>query len=203
MQRLRGCVPGQRVRVLVVTDGAASGNSTVIAPEQLAVLRRNECVQAGAELGLAPEDIVFLDFPDMGASRLITRIAAVLRLHIEDFRPTAVFSAYGDDVHPDHRAVAWAVALLCREGVMTCPVYEYPVSFWPFAALRHLWRVPRLRRLRRIDAAAQAPQKRLAMRRHRSQVENLTGEAAWFHFAPYQLKRYFRSYEIFFEKSRS
>ncbi len=194
---------GQKVRVVIVTDGAASGNSTVIAPPELARMRQKETFDAGKILGLSPDDIAFLNFPDAGIAQMVGDIASALRSHIVAMRPALVFSPYGWDRHADHRAIAAAVEQLIRDGTLAGPVYEYPISFWPYAALRHLLRPAQILRLRRIDAREHLPVKMLAMQAHRSQIENLTREKSWFYFKPYQLARFFRAHEIFFEKPRA
>ena len=59
------CRQGLRGKVVVVSDGAGSHpNSKAYPPERLRVLREEEARQAGAELGLNPEQMLFLGLPD-------------------------------------------------------------------------------------------------------------------------------------------
>ena len=59
------CRQGLRGKVVIVSDGAGSHpNSKAYPPERLIPLREEEAKQAGAELGLNPEDILFLRLPD-------------------------------------------------------------------------------------------------------------------------------------------
>lgn len=199
----RLCATGQKVRVLIVTDGAASGNSSIISPYELVQIRHNECLEACKTLGVKADDVVFMNFPDGGASALIDTIAAVIKTHVVAFQPTLIFSPYSEDYHPDHRAIAAAIDQLCRDKTIAGTVFEYPISFWPFVALRHLLHPSKLRRLRRISAMPYLTHKMRAMKAYRSQLENMTGEAAWFYFKPEQILRFFREHELFFEKPPS
>jgi LmbE family N-acetylglucosaminyl deacetylase len=55
------CEQGLRTKVVMVSDGVGSHpNSKAYPPERLRFLREEEAKQAGAELGLKPEDMLFL-----------------------------------------------------------------------------------------------------------------------------------------------
>jgi GlcNAc-PI de-N-acetylase len=59
------CGQGLRAKVVIVSDGAGSHpNSKAYPPDRLSALREDEAKQAGAELGLRPEDMLFLRLPD-------------------------------------------------------------------------------------------------------------------------------------------
>ena len=59
------CRQGFRVRIIVVSDGAGSHpNSKAYPPDRLRSLREEEARRAGAELGVAPEEMLFLGLPD-------------------------------------------------------------------------------------------------------------------------------------------
>ena len=59
------CRQGLRGKVVIVSDGAGSHpNSKAYPPDRLRALREEEARQAGAELGLRPEDMLFLGLPD-------------------------------------------------------------------------------------------------------------------------------------------
>ena len=54
------CRQGLRGKVVIVSDGAGSHpNSKAYPPDRLRSLREEEAKQAGAELGLKPEEICF------------------------------------------------------------------------------------------------------------------------------------------------
>ena len=197
---VRARAAGQRVRVVIVTDGRASARSAIIAPDALAAMRRSEAKRAARVLGVEPEDLIFLDFPDGETERHMKHIASALREQIEIFAPSQIFACHIVDGHPDHRAVAAAVTHLCEAGSIPCPVYDYPIWFWPQFALGYLLRPRMLARIRAIDARPGLARKREAMAEYRSQLENATGEKGWFILPEAYLARFFRPYELFFER---
>lgn len=102
---------GARLRVLVVSDGAASHpESRAWPPARLVSERRRETRRAMAALGIAPDRIRFLGLPD-GAlaepeAKLEQRLARVMR---QMPPPDLIVTPVVDDAHADHRAVAHAV----------------------------------------------------------------------------------------------
>ena len=59
------CRQGVRGKVVIVSDGTGSHpNSRAYPPDRLSSLREEEARQAGTELGLKPEDMLFLRLPD-------------------------------------------------------------------------------------------------------------------------------------------
>jgi LmbE family N-acetylglucosaminyl deacetylase len=59
------CRQGVRGKVVIFSDGSGSHpNSKACPPDRLASLREEEARQAGAELGLKPEEMLFLRLPD-------------------------------------------------------------------------------------------------------------------------------------------
>ena len=59
------CRQGLRGKVVIVSDGVGSHpNSKAYPPDRCRALREEEAKQAGAELGLKPEDMLFLGLPD-------------------------------------------------------------------------------------------------------------------------------------------
>ena len=191
---------GRRVGVIIVSDGSRSVQSAVITPQQLAALRVDEALAAVSAFGVAKESVQFLGFPDSRLGDATQAIADAVLTQIAAVRPAEMYVPYGIDGHQDHRAVAAAIDLLQRAGKIPCPVYEYPVWFWPWQALRHLAMPRRLLRLRRVSTAGCLATKREAMLRYRSQCENFTGEPdAWF-LEQKMLANFFKAHELFFEK---
>ena len=103
--------PGARVRVLVVTDGAASHPASTRWPRaRLVAERRRETRHGMRALGVASGDVACLGMPDGGletAEAPHRPIARAIRL----FRgfDLLVGPSMRDD-HPDHRVVAQAIA---------------------------------------------------------------------------------------------
>ena len=188
---MRAREAGKRVFVIVITDGAASSQPPVLKPEELIAERRMETEQACSILGVAREDIVFLSFSDGRAPEHVNDIASELQKYIKRLKPEEIFSPYGDDDHDDHKAVAAAVDVLVNNGVITVPVYEYPLWFWPWRAQKNALNPFRLARLRVISTAGLIARKKEAIMVYKSQI---------IHWNHHFLRYYLQSYEIFFEK---
>ncbi|MCS6907530.1 MAG: PIG-L family deacetylase [Anaerolineales bacterium] len=101
---------GAKVYLVIVSDGARG--SFEHSSQALAEIRRQEAQRAAAVLGAEPP--IFLGYPDL---ELDTLPPGVLRERfirlIRQYRPEIVvagdaFARY--EVHPDHRAVAWAAS---------------------------------------------------------------------------------------------
>ncbi len=119
---------GSRVMVVFFTDGdnnpwAQRASElrwpiTAVDRARFAVRRRREARRALERLGVSPESVVFLGFPDQGASDLLLhanevamrKVTEVLR----EWRPTVVVGPSLLDLHPDHSAL----------GVMLCLALE-------------------------------------------------------------------------------
>lgn len=191
---------GRRVHVAIVSDGSQSIQSSVISAAQLATMREQEAVAAVGVLGLPGEEVSFLGFPDSRLADHIPAVAAAILARVASLAPAEIYVPYGSDGHQDHRAVAAAIDLLVDSGKLSGAVYEYPVWFWPWQALRHVAMPRRLMRLCRVSTAGCLATKRLAMLSYRSQCENITGEAdAWF-LDEKMLANFFKANELFFRK---
>jgi N,N'-diacetylchitobiose non-reducing end deacetylase len=98
---------GDRVWIVIATDGSKGSFDHDSAT--LARIRREEAAAAAAALGAEPP--VLLNHPDMeldtlGGGQLRGEFIRLIRR----YRPDVVIAEdpYARDVHPDHRAVAWA-----------------------------------------------------------------------------------------------
>lgn len=202
---------GQPVRIVIVTDGRFSAQSSIMTPDEIAALRREEAPRACAVLGVTSENIVFLPFTDCEAEEDKEKISSALLQQIKDFAPQHIFSPYGVDLHPDHQTIAAVVNNLVKSGNITCPVYQYPIWFWNFTAwslklaslpkilIQFLKHPCRSLCLRRVSAQDYLDLKKAALAEYRSQCENLTGETGWRLLPQVFLKKFFVPYELFFE----
>ena len=197
---LRARRSGRRVVVVIVSDGSQSVRSATITPRELADLRIAEATAAVAALGVGREEIVFLGFPDTQLTENQQAVADVLRRHIDELRPAEIYAPYGIDGHRDHRAVAAALTSLIDAGAVGCPVYEYPLWFWPRRAVEHLAMPAALRRLRKVSTAGLLGPKRQAMDAYRSQSENFTGEPGAWYLTETTLGDFFQPEELFFQR---
>ncbi len=200
---MRARKAGCHVRVLIVTDGRASSQSAVISPDELVAMRHVETERACRVLGVSSENIIFLNFTDGKIEDKVDAVAAELEIVVRQMKPDKIFSPYGIDGHADHRAVAAAVDVLAKRGVLTGPVYEYPIWFWPWTALNHAFRPSRLWWLRCVSSDGFLDRKREAIDAYRSQRVNLTGEKNWWTLEDRFLSHFLQPYELYFEKPSS
>jgi LmbE family N-acetylglucosaminyl deacetylase len=121
---LRHTERGDRVCVAIATDGRRSRAAPD--PDTMARIRRAECERAARELRAARLEWLGLPEGDWQTSRLASALAALLA----DFSPSVIYAPSCVDFHPEHRAVAHALALgLEKAGTPpSTPVRVYQVQ---------------------------------------------------------------------------
>jgi LmbE family N-acetylglucosaminyl deacetylase len=121
---------GADVRVLIVSDGAASHpQSPTHRPGQLAAIRHAEALAAVAALAPAAE-VQFLDLADGGLSAATEAIRSAVGVGLDGC--THVVSPWLGDRHPDHQACASAVRCALEERP-TIAHWQYPIWAWHWA----------------------------------------------------------------------
>ncbi|MCC6416640.1 MAG: PIG-L family deacetylase [Gemmataceae bacterium] len=186
---------GAPVHLVFMTDGSQS-HAHLMPPEQLSALRREEARAAARTLGVAPEDVAFLDYPDGKLTDCLAagtaRVAEILRHK----RPAQVFATYHRDPPPDHRATTRIVLEALKHAGSQATVCEYPIWFWDHwpwtplrGGLRERWRTLQegrydARQLRRecqswVRISDVLDQKRAALEQHRSQMRRLIDDPRW------------------------
>lgn len=180
------------MRVLVVTDGAASHPASPAWPRaRLVRERQRETRRAMRRIGVAAGRIRFLGLPD-GA---MERVAAVARRRIGAAiaaapRPLVVLAPSPGDHHPDHRVVAAGVTAAPRAGVRAL---AYPV--WPAGA--------RLRGARVLALTSQERlAKRHAVRGYATQAGRIVDDPLGFAMTRAQIAAFSRPVETFVETRR-
>lgn len=211
---------GAAVACVFMTDGSTS-HRAFIAEEELRALRRSEAQEATASLGLAPEDVHFLDLPD---GRLRGSLAGAVSLAgnlIDRYRPDEVYVPLREDGIADHEATYSAVVRACGASDLQCEICEYPVwawNQWPWVSLRldlsrdtlqRLVQVARMglgRRLVRactmgMDVRGVQKEKRQILATYRSQMTALQAGAGWPTLQDVSegefLACFFQDYEVF------
>jgi LmbE family N-acetylglucosaminyl deacetylase len=124
------CRQGVRGKVVIVSDGAGSHpNSRAYPPDRLSSHHEEEARQAGAELGLKPEDMLFLRLPDRfvphegeEAERAIGVIVDCAR----DIGAGSLFVSWRHDPHCDHEA-SYRIARAVQRRVGKVRLLEYAV----------------------------------------------------------------------------
>jgi LmbE family N-acetylglucosaminyl deacetylase len=178
---------GVEVRVLVVTDGAASHpSSEAWPPARLTSERRRETRREMRRIGVTAGQIRFLDLPDGGLSTMAPSVRRSIAAAVQRAaRPLMLLGPATDDHHPDHRVVADALAHCRSAGVQRA---SYPV--WPAGrVLSHHIALPLGEQTRLA--------KRLAIRRYRTQVGRITDDPAGFSMTRAQIAAFSRPVETF------
>ena len=98
---------GRAVRT-VIASGGEELSVPGIQPIEVASRRREDAERAAGVLGTPPP--VFLGFADGELSNNIARLASAIGVHVDEFQPDAIFAPWLLDAHPDHEALAMAVA---------------------------------------------------------------------------------------------
>lgn len=163
---------GHCVRIAVATDGRCG--SFEQGGEALAALRAEEMRRAAAVLGAEPP--ILLGYPDMGLDQLPPgvlreRLLRLIRQHRPDIVVTEdPFALY--DLHPDHRAVAWAAAeAINASDLPTIHPEHLAEGLAPhFVPEKYFYgeHLPGANKI--IDTTDYLPRKLAALAEHRSQV---------------------------------
>ncbi len=125
---------GRRIEILVLTDGAAQGD---------AATRREESREAARRLG-TPEPM-FGALSDRGLDPALPALLDAIRNALERSRPDLLLVPSPAEIHPDHRAVALAVASLAVSSVIlpdtTIAAYEVSAMLRPnlLLAIDSVW----------------------------------------------------------------
>ena len=177
---------GRRVRIVLVTDGAASHpNSRSHPPSVLRVLRRREFDRAVATLGRDRIETITLDLADAtlqaGDAQALERQLVPL---CEEFGAETLWAPWGGDPHCDHEAVAAAARCLAK----TTGVSHWSYAVWGrFGACA----LPDASRLRRFHEPAMLSIKRQAAGAYRSQLTHMISDDPSAFVMPSALTRHF------------
>ena len=120
---------GATVALVFMTDGTTS-HRRFMEEEELRSIRKAEASGAAAILGLSPEDVHFLNFPDGGLKRFhsdaVSRVASLL----DRYRPAEVYVPYRSDGTPDHESTHGVIVEAVNNTGRPTEICEYPIWFW-------------------------------------------------------------------------
>jgi N-acetylglucosamine malate deacetylase 1 len=183
---------GVEVRVVFLTDGGKSPSN--LPREALVALRRQEAIQALGLLGVSPEHIDFLDYPDSTLQTLNLEqqqsLLAEIGQLIAQHRPQEVYVPHRQDRHyfGDHEATRNLVKTALQKSGMTITLWQYPVwILWQPFFLFDL-QPSELTGAVRLEISNVLEQKQSAIVAYQSQI-----------FPAGFLKRFASPYEIFFK----
>jgi len=198
------CAAGQRVEVVVVTDGAGSHPRSKRYPrERLVALRQAEVEAAGSLLGLPPDHVTHLMLPDTAAPSEGPMFEAAVNTIVSVCAAAgagSLFVTWDADPHCDHQATA-RMAVAVRERLPDIKLWAYPIWGWhldPAAPLD----LPGPHGFR-LDISPQQRAKRAAIDAHVSQMINLIDDDPdGFRFTETTLAPFLGPYEYFIEVPR-
>lgn len=183
---------GIPVKVVFMTDGRLG--IARLNPEEIINIRKREAVAALANLGVASEEIQFLDLIDgdlatLLPDRLECIIARLVQL-LQEFMPEEVYVPHRKDFHADHEATYKLVRRAIAQSGMKVELLQYPI--WIF------WQNPLSLKIKLQDIAGAyrlsinsvQAQKHQAIETYQSQIPGLSRGF---------LRRFFSPYEIFFK----
>jgi LmbE family N-acetylglucosaminyl deacetylase len=195
------CRQGLRGKVVIVSDGAGSHpNSKAYPPERLTTLREVEARQAGAELGLRPEEMLFLRLPDRFVpyeGEKAERAIGVITDCANEIGAGSLFVSWRHDPHCDHEA-SYRISREVQRRVGKVKLFEYVV--WGHT-LTSSTEVDPISSGFRISIDHEAMErKRRAIAAHRSQTTALIhDDPGGFLFSQIDLDHFDWPYEFFLE----
>jgi LmbE family N-acetylglucosaminyl deacetylase len=194
---------GQRVDVVLITDGGASHPHSQLYPRQrLIELRRAELAEAATLLGLPPEQLHHLGMPDTQAptegppfEAAVNRIAEIC-VHAG---AKSLFVTWDGDPHCDHVATARIAEAVCRKST-DIALWAYPIWGWHLDPSLQLDSPPPDGL--RLDISAQHARKRAAIDAHVSQMTDLIDDdPEGFRFTEQTLAPFIGPYEYYLRVS--
>lgn len=168
------CDAGQRIEVVLITDGGASHlNSPSYPRQRLIELRRSELERAAELLGLPSEHVHHLGLPDTQAptqgppfDAAVDAIAAICA-HAS---ARSLLVTWDGDPHCDHQATARIAEAVCRQHPEIA-LWAFPIWGWHLDPAEPLNRPSPVGL--RLDISAQQVRKRAAIDAHVSQMTDL------------------------------
>ncbi len=193
-----GKATGRDVRVVVLTDGAASHpGSPTYSPRQVAALRQQELHKSAEALGLQPSDVVTLSLPDGRLSdEAPERLADRLDLAIGAGDLGAVFAPGDDDPHPDHQRASQAASILAQRRKAVS--WSYPIRSHVIQAYLQ---TPQA--LVQFDVRTVLNRKKTAIACHASQLGGVIhDDASGFHLTDADIRHHTQTFELYRSASR-
>ncbi|MDD3182626.1 MAG: PIG-L family deacetylase [Alphaproteobacteria bacterium] len=181
------------VKVIVISDGAKTNLPQKNGRQSIAQRRVQEVTTACTIMGLSAKDVIILGYPDKQTHQNKDKIKADLRRLILEINPVEICSPYLLDRHVDHVATAQIVHALCVQGIISCPVYEYPMWFSLRDIVYRLTHPFTLRQTKRVATQNFLFTKKRAFLAHQTQcvgtheVDHLHTSIWARHFGPYEL----------------
>jgi LmbE family N-acetylglucosaminyl deacetylase len=201
---------GTRVTVAVISDGRAFHRSSYLSPEDTVAMRREELMEAGRRLGLAPDDLRWCGFVDGTLDAHEEELVAVVRDLIDEVRPEEVYVTGAFEPHPDHCALGRAARRAVRGAGGSIRLLEYPIWLWTMSPIgsgvgsgviaRATLPMLLCRRVTGVRAGDHLAAKRHAIEAHTSQLNRPAGvpdDEPWALLPPEVLRQAGHEVELF------
>jgi LmbE family N-acetylglucosaminyl deacetylase len=120
---------GAEVTIVFLMDGTRS-HVPLIEPDELAALRHAEACAAAQQLGVEPDRVVFLDFPEGQLGRFVDEATARLAEVLARTVPDEVFVPAAAEPHKEHALANQVARAAIERSGRDVTVYEYPVWCW-------------------------------------------------------------------------
>lgn len=190
------------LRVLVVSDGTKSHpHSRQFPAARLRALRELETQTAMTRLGVAPEAIRFLGWPDGAVPTAGAAFEQALQQccdYLAAVQPQVIFLPWRHDPHPDHRASWRLFDLALGQLQFVARRIEYPIWDWDETQRGS---IPTRITAWRLDIRSVVQQKQQAIALYRSQVSDLIDDDPdGFRLSPEMLNHFARPWELYFEE---
>jgi LmbE family N-acetylglucosaminyl deacetylase len=191
---------GRDVHVMIITDGTASHRRSRDYPRsRLAALREREVRAAVAELGLAPDHLIWLGLTDGEAPLFgprLRRVAALVERYARAHGVATILATWPHDPHRDHKATYRLGRLAAR--AVGARLLCYPV--WGWTLPQSAWLPAGPLRGGRIDITAQRVARARAVACHGSQLTDLiTDDPTAFRLSAEHLAVFDKPFEVFVE----
>lgn len=120
---------GASVQIVFMTDGQRS-HAHLLSSSKLKELRRQEAIAACHKLGVAEDQVHFLDVPDGSLETQHKKTISCLTKLIQAYSPQELFMPYAHDPNADHIATTQAIRMALHQHQQHLTCYEYPVWVW-------------------------------------------------------------------------
>jgi LmbE family N-acetylglucosaminyl deacetylase len=126
---LRKIQAGAEVTLVFMTDGSRS-HASVITRERLGAIRKREAMEAAGMLGIARENVLFLDYENGRLQADDEKLVEDVRQILRRLMPEQIYVPCSQDAIADHVVANRVIVSAISEMDITPVIFEYPVWFW-------------------------------------------------------------------------
>ncbi len=206
---------GTAVSVVIAADGRHSHSQSKIIDEwQLKEIRKQEAFDACATLGAPKENVTQLGFEDTRLYEHKGELDELVEKSIRDTTPQEILVVSGRDWHGDHQVLNQSAREIIAKLGYDGTVLEFPVWYWndgPWIDRSNLSTLDKVYRFiadpirsvvhdhpQLVSTNGFLGKKQAALRAHKSQTSNYTGEDTWQVMDAAFLADFLGQYELFF-----